>query len=94
MAEEKKATLKVSIKPLSFTIQVTGSRMNENGTLSNLEAKVIKAPADVDVKVLTPRMAGGAMYLQIAAESKGVTILDDEEATKAPKAKWNFNKRK
>ena len=94
MAEEKKATLKVSIRPLSFTIQVTGSKMNENGTVSNLEVKVIKAPADVDAKVIAPRMAGGAMYLQIEAGSKGVTILDSDEDTKAPKAKWNFAKRK
>jgi len=93
MAEEKTATLKVSIKPLTFTIQVTGSRMNENGTLSNLEVKVLKAPADVNARVSTPRMAGGAMYLQIEADSKGVTILDNDETAKAPKAKWNLKRK-
>jgi len=82
---EKTATAKKAVKPLTFQVQVTVSKVNENGTFSGIEAKVTKAPADVDVVVKAPPMAGGAMFLQ-AQSLKGITILE-ETAAKAPKAK-------
>jgi hypothetical protein len=48
MAQEKSATVKKAVKPLTFQVQVTVSKVNENGTFSGLEAKIVKAPADVD----------------------------------------------
>jgi hypothetical protein len=44
MAQEKSATVKRSIKPLTFTVQVTVNRVNENGTFSGVEAKVDQGP--------------------------------------------------
>lgn len=85
MATEKSATVKRSIKPLTFQVQVTVSRINENGTFSGVEAKVVKAPADVEAAVKAPPMAGGAMFLQ-AASLKGITLVEDG-AVKPAKAK-------
>jgi hypothetical protein len=86
MAAEKSATVKKAVKPLTFQVQVTVSKVNENGTFSGLEAKIVKAPADVDAVVKAPPMAGGAMFLQ-AQSLKGITILEDGGNSKAPKAK-------
>lgn len=86
MAAEKSATVKKAVKPLTFTVQVTVNRVNENGTFSGVEAKIIKSPVDVDAVVKAPPMAGGAMFLQ-AQSLKGITILEEGATAKAPKAK-------
>jgi hypothetical protein len=83
---EKTATVKKAVKPLTFQVQVTVSKVNENGTFSGIEAKITKAPADVDAVIKAPPMAGGAMFLQ-ASSLKGITILEDGGNSKAPKAK-------
>lgn len=83
---EKTATVKKAIKPLTFTVQVTVNKVNENGTFSGIEAKITKAPADVDAAVKAPPMAGGAMFLQ-ASSLKGISIVEDGGNNKAPKAK-------
>ena len=37
---EKTATVKKAVKPLTFQVQVTVSKVNENGTFSGIEAKI------------------------------------------------------
>ena len=85
MAQEKSATVKRSIKPLTFPVQVTVNRVNENGTFSGVEAKVIKAPTEVEAVIKAPPMAGGAMFLQ-ATSLKGITLVE-EGAAKPTKVK-------
>jgi hypothetical protein len=70
MAAEKSATVKKAVKPLTFQIQVTVSKVNENGTLSGLEAKIIKAPADVDAVDQGPA-DGGRRDVPSGSEPEG-----------------------
>ena len=79
---ERKPTAKRSIAPVTFTIEVTATRINENGTLSGITAKVVKQPIKGnEFKTSVPPMAGGAIYLK-ALSLEGLSIVADD----APKA--------
>ena len=59
------ATLKKSIKPVSFTIKVTAKKVNENGTFSGLEIQGISGSVkNGTFRVVAPPQAGGAMYIK------------------------------
>lgn len=82
MADTIKATIKKSIKPVTFTIQVTAKRINENGTFSNLEITSVTSPTrNSTLRAVAPPQAGGAMYLKCDS-LEGLEILT--EGTKDP----------
>lgn len=79
---ERKSTAKRSIAPVTMTVEITATRINENGTLSGITARVIKQPIKGnEFKTSVPPMAGGAIYLK-ALSLEGISIVDDD----APKA--------
>lgn len=84
MANERKTTEKRSIAPISFTVEFTASRVNENGTLSGITAKVVKQslPKDNPMHISIPPMAGGGMYAKVS-NATGLSYLTTAEAGKA-----------
>ena len=79
---ERKSTAKRSIAPVTMTVEITATRINENGTLSGITARVIKQPIKGnEFRTSVPPMAGGAIYLK-ALSLDGLSIVDDD----APKA--------
>ena len=88
MADAIKATIKKSIKPVTFTIQVTARKINENGTFSSLEITSITSPTkNSSLRAVAPPQAGGAMYLKCDT-LEGLEILQDSASgVAAPKAK-------
>jgi hypothetical protein len=74
-----KATIKKSIKPVTFTIQVTARKVNENGTFSNLEITSVTSPTrNGTLRAVAPPQAGGAMYLKCDSLD-GLEILTDKQ---------------
>jgi hypothetical protein len=74
-----KATIKKSIKPVSFTIQVTARKVNENGTFSSLEITSITSPTkNGTLRAVAPPQAGGAIYLKCDTLD-GLEILQDKQ---------------
>ena len=82
---EKKATIKKSIKPVTFTVTVTASRVNENGTFSGIQIESVKGPNDTAYAVAPP-MGGGAVYFKVDT-LKGITVFDDDAPTTSVKKK-------
>ena len=75
---ERKPTAKRSIAPVTVTVEITATRINENGTLSGITAKVVKQPIKGnEFKTSVPPMAGGAIYLK-ALSLEGLSIVDDD----------------
>ena len=79
------ATVKKSIKPVSFTITLVAKKVNENGTFSAFEIQGIKSNAkNGTFRVVAPPQAGGAMYIKCDT-LEGLELVTD--ATSAPAAK-------
>ena len=75
---ERKSTAKRSIAPVTVTVEITATRINENGTLSGITARIIKQPIKGnEFKTSVPPMAGGAIYLK-ALSLEGLSIVDDD----------------
>lgn len=80
---ERTPTAKRSIAPVTVTVEITATRINENGTLSGITAKVVKQPVKGnEFKTSVPPMAGGAIYLK-ALSLEGLQILTDDEPKQA-----------
>ena len=76
---ERNPTAKRSIAPVTVTVEITATRINENGTLSGITAKIVKQPIKGnEFKTSVPPMAGGAIYLK-ALSLDGLQILTDDE---------------
>lgn len=81
------ATVKKSIKPVTFTITVTAKKVNENGTFSNLEIQGVKSNVkNSTFRVVAPPQAGGAMYLKCDS-LEGLELLAEGVVATGPKAK-------
>ena len=75
---ERKSTAKRSIAPVTVTVEITATRINENGTLSGITARVVRQPIKGnEFKTSVPPMAGGAIYLK-ALSLDGLSIVDDD----------------
>jgi hypothetical protein len=80
-------TAKRSIAPVTVTVEITATRINENGTLSGITAKVVKQPIKGnEFKTSVPPMAGGAVYLK-AESLEGLVLQADDVAKAVAKAK-------
>lgn len=77
----KEATVKRNIKPVTFTLTVEASKVNENGTFSGITVKSVKGPND-SISVSVPPMSGGAMYLKMNDEKNIVYLSDGEKSAK------------
>jgi hypothetical protein len=76
---ERTPTAKRSIAPVTVTVEITATRINENGTLSGITAKIVKQPVKGnEFKTSVPPMAGGAIYLK-ALSLDGLQVLSDDE---------------
>lgn len=81
------ATVKKSIKPVTFTITVVAKKVNENGTFSNLEIQGIKGNVkNSTFRVVAPPQAGGAMYIKCDS-LEGLELLTEAMAATGTKAK-------
>jgi hypothetical protein len=81
------ATVKKSIKPVTFTITVTAKKVNENGTFSNLEIQGVKGNVkNSTFRVVAPPQAGGAMYIKCDS-LEGLELLTEAMAATGTKAK-------
>ena len=81
------ATVKKSIKPVTFTIKVTAKKVNENGTFSGLEIQGISGSVkNGTFRVVAPPQAGGALYIKCET-LEGMEVLQEGTATNATKQK-------
>lgn len=81
-------TVKRSIKPVSFTLVVEATRVNENGTFSGLTVKSVKGPNDSATVSIPPKL-GGAVYFKVS-DLSGITVLEDSPKGEAKIVKKLF----
>jgi hypothetical protein len=81
------ATVKKSIKPVTFTITVVAKKVNENGTFSAFEVQGVKSTAkNSTFRVVAPPQAGGALYIKCDTLD-GLELMAEGTVSNAPKAK-------
>jgi hypothetical protein len=82
------ATLKKSIKPITFYIEVTASKVNENGTFSGLTVQKVTSSvkSNETIRASVPPQAGGALYLK-CDDLKGLQFVEGTLAGTVEKKK-------
>lgn len=79
-------TIKRSIKPVTLTVTLQATRINENGTFSGFTVAKASGPNGT-FKVSIPPQQGGAVYLKVE-NLEGISVLDaDAAATVQQKVK-------
>jgi hypothetical protein len=78
-----KAAAKRSIKPVTITVTVEATKLNENGTVAAFTVKSVKGPNET-CKVSAPPRLGGGFFLRVES-LKGIEFTS--EADSAPKTK-------
>lgn len=81
------ATVKKSIKPVTFTITVVAKKVNENGTFSAFEVQSVKSNVkNSTFRVVAPPQAGGALYVKCDT-LEGLELMAEGTVATGPKAK-------
>lgn len=68
-------TIKRAIRPVTMTVEITATKVNENGTFSGLTCKILTQPKGCEFLTAIPPMAGGAVFFKTASLD-GLKILD------------------
>jgi len=81
------ATVKKSIKPVTFTLTVVAKKVNENGTFSAFEIQGIKSNIkNGTFRVVAPPQAGGALYIKCDT-LEGLELMTEGVSAPAVKVK-------
>jgi hypothetical protein len=83
MAADRTTTVKRSIKPVTITVTLSASRINENGTFSGFTVQKITGP-NKTAKAVCPPMGGGSIYLKVDS-LEGLELLTTAD-TSSPTA--------
>ena len=85
MSNDRTTTVKRAIKPVTITLTVTASRVNENGTFSGFTVQKVTGP-NKTAKAVCPPMGGGSIYLKVES-LEGIEVLAAEAASPTATAK-------
>jgi hypothetical protein len=83
MAADRTTTVKRSIKPVTITVTLSASRINENGTFSGFTIQKVTGP-NKTAKAVCPPMGGGSIYLKVDS-LEGLELLTTAD-TSSPTA--------
>lgn len=83
-----KVTLKRAIAPVTITVKMVASRINENGTFSGFTVESVKGPNGT-AKAVCPPQGGGAIYLKVES-LEGITLREDGVAATTVEKKKLF----
>jgi hypothetical protein len=76
-------TVKRAIAPVTITVKLVASRVNENGTFSGFVVESVKGPNGT-CKAVCPPQGGGSVYIKVES-LEGITILSDGAASTGQK---------
>jgi len=68
-------TVKRAIAPVTITVKLVASRVNENGTFSGFTIESVKGP-NSSTKAVCPPQGGGSIYLKVET-LEGITFLTE-----------------
>jgi hypothetical protein len=77
-----KVTVKKAIQPIAITLNVTATKINENGTFSGLIIEKISGPKGTKLGAVAPPQGGGSIYLK-SSTLDGIVLLDDDDGPKS-----------